>query len=433
MPTNEKILSNLAFLILLVALGYLAWQNVELGQQVRLLRETVAQLEKERRELQQQKVEAKAPAAKPEASASVRQEIEQQTSELRGLQFKRPVNYKMIDRAELREFLIKKVKEQYTDQEIRDYSRSLATLGLVPEGTDLMGAMISLYDEQVGAFYVPEERSLYTFKDQSWTSGLDKMLLSHELTHALQDQNFDLTKFPLNVKDNDDLALASAALMEGDATVLMTRFYAENADPARMIGDVTALLGQNTAKLQAAPPYLRDMLLFPYVQGQQFAMALSVAGGVDALNDAFRHPPVSTQQILHPEKFLHDRRNPESLTLPRLDSKDWRLIGNNVLGEFGIRSLLEQSLGLFEAQQVAQGWNGDRYNVYERGTNGPTALVWITAWDNEQHAAAFEDAYKGLAQKRGVTARSNRDGVRVTIRQSGDESFFTLSEPLVAR
>jgi len=417
----------LAFLILLVALGYLAWQNVQLGQQVRVLRETVAQLEKERRELQQQKVDAKAPAAKPEASASVRQEIEQRTSELRGLQFKRPVNYKMIDRAGLREFLIKKVKEQYTDQEIRDYGRSLATLGLVPEGTDLMGAMISLYDEQVGAFYLPEERSLYTFKDQSWTSGLDKMLLSHELTHALQDQNFDLTKFPLKVKDNDDLALASAALMEGDATVLMTRFYAENADPARMIGDVTALLGQNTAKLQAAPPYLRDMLLFPYVQGQQFVMALSVAGGTDALNDAFRHPPVSTQQILHPEKFLHDRRNPESLTLPRLDSKDWRLIGNNVVGEFGIRSLLEQSLGLFEALQVAQGWIGDRYNVYERGTNGPTALVWITAWDDEQHAAAFEDAYKGLAQKRGVTARSNRDGVRVTIRQSSDESFFAVA------
>jgi len=417
----------LAFLILLVALGYLAWQNVQLGQQVRVLRETVAQLEKERRELQQQKVDAKAPAAKPEASASVRQEIEQRTSELRGLQFKRPVNYKMIDRAGLREFLIKKVKEQYTDQEIRDYGRSLATLGLVPEGTDLMGAMISLYDEQVGAFYLPEERSLYTFKDQSWTSGLDKMLLSHELTHALQDQNFDLTKFPLKVKDNDDLALASAALMEGDATVLMTRFYAENADSAQMIGDVTALLGQNTAKLQAAPPYLRDMLLFPYVQGQQFVMALSVAGGTDALNDAFRHPPVSTQQILHPEKFLHDRRNPESLTLPRLDSKDWRLIGHNVVGEFGIRSLLEQSLGLFEALQVAQGWIGDRYNVYERGTNGPTALVWITAWDDEQHAAAFEDAYKGLAQKRGVTARSNRDGVRVTIRQSSDESFFAVA------
>jgi hypothetical protein len=215
--------------------------------------------------------------------------------------------------------------------------------------------------------------------------------------------------------------------MEGDATVLMTRFYAENADSAQMIGDVTALLGQNTAKLQAAPPHLRDMLLFPYVQGQQFVMALSVAGGTDALNDAFRHPPVSTQQILHPEKFLHDRRNPESLTLPRLDSKDWRLIGNNVVGEFGIRSLLEQSLGLFEALQVAQGWIGDRYNVYERGTNGPTALVWITAWDDEQHAAAFEDAYKGLAQKRGVTARSNRDGVRVTIRQSSDESFFAVA------
>jgi hypothetical protein len=309
----------------------------------------------------------------------------------------------------------------------------LAAIGLVPDGTDLMAAMISLYGEQVGAFYVPEERALYTFKDQSWTSGVDKMLLSHELTHALQDQNFDLTKFPLNVKDNDDLALATSALMEGDATVLMTRYYAENADPAHMVGDITAMLGQNTAKLREAPPFLRSMLLFPYVQGQQFAMALFSAGGADALNDAFRHPPVSTQQILHPETFLYNRHNPETLTLSRIDSKDWRLIGNNVLGEFGVRCLLEQGLGLFDAQQIAQGWNGDRYNVYVRGTNGPTALVWITAWDNEQHAAAFEDAYKGLVQKHGLTAESSRDGIRVTIRQSNDDSFFAVSGPLFAR
>src|SRR5207244_1635245 len=102
----------------------------------------------------------------------------------------------------------------------------LAALGLVPEGTDVLGVLISLYDEQVGAFYEPEEKALYTFKDLSWTSGLDKMLLSHELTHALQDQSFDLTKFALKVKDNDDLALATAALIEGDATLEMTLWYA---------------------------------------------------------------------------------------------------------------------------------------------------------------------------------------------------------------
>lgn len=424
----KKFFRNLAFLVLFLALGFLGWRVAELGRERQELRTTVARLNRELRDVQQRWGEGHR-----ELAEAGRKLTEYETSELRGLRFKRPVNYKMIDRPVLREFLIKKVKEQYTDQEIHDYSRSLAAFGLVPEGTDILGAMISLYDEQVAAFYVPEERSLYTFKDQAWTSGLDKMLLSHELTHALQDQNFDLTRFPLNVKDNDDLALATSSLMEGDATVLMTRFYVENADPSHMLGDIASMLGQSTAKLQAAPPYLRDMLLFPYVQGQEFAMALFTAGGTETLNEAFRHPPVSTQQILHPEKFLHDRRDPESFRLPQFDSKEWRLIGNNVLGEFGIRSLLQGSVGLFEAQRVAQGWKGDRYNVYERGTNGPTGLVWDTAWENEEHATAFESACKPLAQKRGVTAKSKRDGVRVTIRQSSDESFFAVSEPLAAQ
>ena len=138
----------------------------------------------------------------------------------------------------------------------------------------MLNIIVSLYDEQVAAFYDPDERALYTFNDLVLSSNLDKMLLSHELTHALQDQNFDLQKFPLKVKDNDDLALATSALIEGDATVLMTRWYVENIDPGKMLGDLGAMFGQNTAKLREAPPYMREMLLFPYQEGQQFAMTL---------------------------------------------------------------------------------------------------------------------------------------------------------------
>jgi hypothetical protein len=424
----KKFFLKLAFLILLIALGFLGWRNFELRRERDGLRGEIAQLERERRDLQSKVTSAQRPA-KPEQQAEERQRIEQQTSELRGLPFKTPVKYRMIDRADLRRVLVQKVKEQYGEQELRDYGRTLAAFGLVPDGADLLHIIVSLYDEQVAAFYDPDERALYTFNDLVLSSNLDKMLLSHELTHALQDQNFDLQKFPLKVKDNDDLVLATSALLEGDATVLMTRWYVENIDPGKMLGDLGAMLGQNTAKLREAPPYMREMLLFPYTQGQQFAMTLFASGGTEALDAAFRNPPTCTKDILHPDTFPRKRATPERVEVPRLATKEWRLIGNNVLGEFGTRFVLQEELGVFEATTLAQGWNGDRYHVYERGTNGPTGLVWITAWDDDQHAIEFEAAYKKVAAKRGIPAKSNHTGKRVTIRQSNDDSFLALAGP----
>lgn len=427
----KKFLLTFVFLALIVALGILGWSNFGLHRTLNELRGEVQQLELQRRDLQRQ-VSAAQHGPKPEEQTEDRQQIEQQTSELRGLPFKNAVTYKMIERSELRRVLIEKVKEQYTEREMHDYGRALAAFGLIPEGADLLNVIVSLYGEQVAAFYVPEERALYTFKDLVFSSNLDKMLLSHELTHALQDQNFDLQKFPLKIKTNDDLALATSALVEGDATVLMTRWYVENVDPSKMLGDLGALFGQNTAKLREAPPYLRDMLLFPYQQGQQFAMTIFVSGGTAAIDAAFRNPPTCTKDILHPEKFLQQHASPERVDFPQLESKEWRLIGNNVLGEFGTRFVLQQGIGAFDAQMLAQGWNGDRYQVYERGTNGPTALVWATAWESEPQAAEFEDAYKKVAEKRvGLVAanlRIHRDSRHVTVVQSPDTTFLGLWE-----
>src|ERR1039457_6960602 len=425
----KKFLFKLAFLVLFLALGFLGWGHFELRRTWNDLRGEITQLERERRDLQS-KLSATRPAPKPEEQAGDRQSIEQQTSELRGLPFKNPVKYKIIDRSELRRVLVDKVKEQYTEQEMRDYSRTLVAVGLVPEGTDLLNVLVSLLNEQVAAFYVPEERALYTFKDLVFSGNLDKMLLSHELTHALQDQNFDLLKFPLKVKTNDDLALATSALIEGDATVLMTRWYVENVDPGKMLGDLGAMFGQNTAKLREAPPYLRELLMFPYQEGQQFTTTLYSSGGTAAIDAAFRNPPTTTKDILHPDKFLQQRATPEHLDLPKLEAGDWRLIGNNTLGEFGTRFVLEQGMGIYDAHVLAEGWNGDRYQVYERGTNGPTALVWVTAWETDPQAAEFEAGYKKIVEKRPATPptslRTHRDGKHVTIVQSPDPAFVDL-------
>jgi hypothetical protein len=414
----RKFFRDLVFLVLLLVIGFLSWQDFRQRQTVALLRQTIAQL---RTELRQRNVPVVQGVSAVEQE-NIRRKIEAETSALRGLPFKQAVRYKTMERDALREFLVRKVREQYTERELHDYSRSLIALGLIPEGTDLLSILVSMYDEQVAAFYDPDERALYTFNDLSWSSGVDKMLLSHELTHVLQDQNFDLTTFPLKEKHNDDLMLATASLVEGDATLLMARWYAENVEPGAMLGDLATMFRQNTEKLRDAPAYLREMLLFPYVQGQEFALALFNAGGVEALNEAFRHPPVSTKEILHPEKFLHDRRPPEKVELNTKPHDGWRLIGENVVGEFGLGSLIQQYQGVLDAQHIAAGLEADRYHVYERGPEGPMIFVWRSAWGSEDAATQFQEAYQQIINRRGLPVEVKRAGNLVTIRQSSEGS-----------
>lgn len=403
------------------------YANAQLRQSNQALGQLLATLEKEKRDLEKKVVQAAKP--KPEDRATLLPRIERQTSVLRGLPFKNPVTYKNIGRDELKKFLSKKMEEQYSSQEMRDYGRTLETLGLIPEGTDLMESILGLYDEQVAAFYVPEERALYTFKDSTLANNLDQVTMAHELTHALQDQNFDLTTFPLKIKDNDDLALATSALVEGDATLLMAEYYGEHLDVRNMLSDVLAgMTGQKTAKFQSVPPFFREMLLFPYQQGTEFATAVFAAGGTEALNAAFKKPPVSTREILHPEKFIRNRRDPVKPVVTGTMPADWHRIGDNVLGEFGLRSLLSQYVGVFEAQRTAEGWDGDRFHVYSRGTNGPCVLLWETAWETPADAAEFVNTYKLVVQKRGVVADIRQNGTAVSIRQAKDQALLAAGQ-----
>jgi hypothetical protein len=429
----KKFFLQLLWLAALLVIGFLAWRNTELIGQVRHLRGEIRELERDRRESRRQLPAVTTPPATNAVALAppvVRSEAEEQTAELRGLSFVKPVNYQWIERSELRAFLLRKVREQYPEQELNNYGRSLAAVGLVPDGTDLLPAILSLYDDQIAAFYLPEERALYTFKEAGRPGMVDRMLLVHELTHALQDQNFDLTKFALKAKDNDDLVMAQAALLEGDATVLMTQWSVRHADPAEM-GE--GIMTQNTKALQEAPEFLRARLLFPYIQGTIFVQALRQAGGQAAVDEALRHPPSSTQQVLHPELFLKNRRDPVKIELLPLPAPQWRRIGNNVLGELGMQLLLQSAVPPGEMEAATRGWNGDRYQVYERGTNGPTGLVWVSVWHTPEDAGRFAAAYGRRATERNVDAHITRRGKYVWVRQSSDEEFFAAAETITAQ
>lgn len=398
----KKLVLPAVFLAIIVATFVLFLQNRQTAAEINALQERLVVARARQAELSATLPQA-SPANKPQDVDSIRRELEKEVARIHQLRFKRPINYQSMKVTEFHGYLTNKLYEVYSGEELRNYGRSMALLGLVPEGTDLAKVITSLYGEQVAAFYDQHKGELYTFSDFQLSENIDRMMLAHEITHALQDQTFILKNFPIETKTNDDLALATAALVEGDATMLMTMWYmqtlSEGFDWRSLFQDLASMFVQNTEQLAAAPAYFRETLLFPYQGGNEFVMAVYGHGGYEAVNKAFLKPPVSTEQILHPNKFLPNREDPIEVTMPDLKIAGWKAAMTNTLGELGMRVLLKEHVTPYEANRAAHGWGGDRYLVYE-DTSGEYSILWLTVWDTEIDAQEFHEAYDAAAHRR---------------------------------
>ena len=130
--------------------------------------------------------------------------------------------------------------------------------------------------------------------------------------------------------------------------------------------------------LREAPVILSESMIFPYFRGLVFCAKLTNEGGWDALNRAYKNPPLSTEQILHPEKYSNDPDAPTAVDLGKLDAgTEWKELGRNVVGEMQLGVLLRRHAG----KSAAAGWDGDQYAVFE-GPEGKLGLVWFTTWDS---------------------------------------------------
>src|SRR6185295_13695104 len=253
----------------------------------------------------------------------------------------------------------------------------------------------------------------------------DRLALMHELTHAAQWDSFDVPGlFSRLDGGNNDLILAVQSVIEGDATLVSWTHQLGNP------GDETLglIVGQYKSGILAGmagtlPWYLRQSLTFPYGYGTAFiAEFLKAKGGrLEEVNELFRDLPLSTEQIMHPEKFLNpDQRDyPVLITLPNLThlfGAPWTETFTNVHGEFGIACLLKDA-GSGERlsstrKTVPMGWGGDRYVVLEDGRE-TTLYVWFSTWDTEVDAERFYGAYRHLLEKKSGK-QSLEQGNRVT-------------------
>jgi hypothetical protein len=324
-------------------------------------------------------------------------EIARVVSEVRRLPVKRKIARGVMGKPQILERLVARIDEDYAPADIAAEEKALKLLGLLPEELDYRETVLALLTEQVAGFYDPQVRELYI---ADWISpSMQRMVMAHEIGHALQDQSFDLLRFTKPNRENGDEQLARQALVEGDGVALMIEFMFREmgmkADPwaddtiVNTVGASTGLSGGDL--FGKAPLVLRETLLFPYRDGLRFVAQARRTRPWSDVDAMYARPPVSTEQVLHPQKY-RDREKPIALRTPPPPSlKPWKRVYANVVGELGL-SLLLREHGVAEdaAARAAAGWGGDRVFVYERG--GEALLVDFSTWDSEMDAIEAAEA-----------------------------------------
>jgi hypothetical protein len=383
-------------------------------------------------------VASRAPA-EPSSEPSWVRDIETEVATLRGRPFLRPVPYRKETREDFRVYVRGEIARDFGPGKAARLSRALAALGLVPAGFDVPGAMEEALVTEVAAYYDTRRRDFRVLEDPGAKAAPapgdevgDRVVVAHELTHALQDQHFDLEVFqgehPVDLGLDDDQKLARQCVVEGEATyVMFAHMLASGHGDAVNLGpfavaalrmmvaalggaDMIDLLGlarQGTEVLDKEtrhelevmarlPPWVTLPLIEPYFKGAELVSEVWGRGGWPAVDRLYRRPPRSTEQVLHPHKLLDATDPPVGVRLlaspsPLPVGPGTRLLETNVLGELGWRSYFK-TWKLAVGDAAAAGWGGDRYWVWER--EGRTVAAIATTWDTEADADEFASAYE---------------------------------------
>jgi hypothetical protein len=350
------------------------------------------------------------PSTHPATTAASVSTIAARVEGLRGIRFRsRPVP-QTVSPAQARHEGLEDLDRSYPESRRRADEEVLKLLGLIEPGVDLRAISASVFGEGVAGYYDPRSKRLRIVSGTT-PDALSEMVLSHELTHALEDQRFGLA---VSEGEGDDAALARLALVEGTATLVMQEYLLRYIGPEKAL---SGLLGSAFASGPDLPKFLQDQLVWPYVGGMQFAQALRQRGGgtwklVD-LADRVRVPD-STEQVMHPEKWVAV----EPPLAVRLNVKlhdDWRRTASGTWGEWQTNELLGGN-----QSAAAAGWGGDRYELWQRGTCGAPPcraddlLVMRWRWDTERDAGEFERALRA-ARVDGATVEAHGDTVTLVL------------------
>jgi hypothetical protein len=426
-------------------------------------------------------------ASRNAALIAATNDVLKETSDIRQLAILRPVKSSTQSRSEIERMIMKNIDEETTPGQMHAAEVTMKRLGLAPADFQYRALTVRVLTEQVAGYYEPKTGEFHL---ADWID-LDgqRPVMAHELTHALQDQHFNLRRFDHWPKGDSDAELATHALIEGDATLAMALYVANNPLRALLFLKSIGTSSIASQELDKAPRAIRETLLFPYQQGIDWTKNLYKQSGWDSVSKAFTALPQSTEQILHSDKyFAHEA--PAKVTLPDITSllnggsqssevrgrrsevrgrrsevrsrrsevrnqgleisgrvrrevvaglrkahaqdarATWKRLDYDVQGEWGFYLILDEFLkSPAESRRAAAGWGGDRFAVYE-GPKGQVLFASLSTWDTENDAREFFDAYVKRTELR-YPGAIVRDPIPQTQSPTAAKAFRTLEGSVV--
>jgi hypothetical protein len=351
-------------------------------------------------------------------------------AQISGLKLHRKVPYDLISKDQVNRYLKDRVGEASTPEELRIEELSLKKFGFVPQDFDLAKNTVDLLTEQAAAFYDYHKKKLYI---TDWApSDMREAALVHELAHALADQHFHLERFIRGGRDDDDLSMARMAVMEGQATWLMSEAVERRAghslkDSEAAVGTMSKAMesgGDQYPVFESTPLYLRRTLVFPYTQGMLFQNAVVRKMDDAAFAEVFRQPPVSTQQVLHPEKYFAHVM-PTRPALPEFSRHGYKRLALGTMGELDHSILIEQFRDEQEAGRIAPHWRGGVYALDENKSERRVVLEYAVEWEDADWARQYFEAYQDSLSKKWhkIEVQSSSAAIFAGL---GDDGYFVV-------
>ena len=362
-------------------------------------------------------------------------EILQFASKDTGLPIKHEVKRQLASRDQVVSYLEKTMVEDKDTQRLRRSELVLKKFGLLPRDFDLQTFLVALLREQVAGYYDPETRTVNLLE---WLGAeQQRPVLAHELTHALQDQSFELKKWLTagdvdldNIKhltpadlDKDEIGEARQAVVEGQAMAVLVDYMLAPTGQSLLTSPEVAddlkkqmLTGSaDSPEFQHAPVFLRESLTFPYRYGLDFIVQLLRDGGKEkAFAGVLANPPQSTRQIMEPKTYLSGEHLPDTV-LPDFeqDFRNYERFDVGAVGELDTAVLIEQYEGADASHKLYPHWRGGYYYAARPTSDAaaPLALLYVSRWADEQHAAEFAAIYaRSLAKRYRSVREESGDG-----------------------
>jgi hypothetical protein len=369
----------------------------------------------------------------------VSNDIKADIETMRGMKFERPVKVQVADKKAFLEYARKR-QETTETPERRTRDESIAKmLGIVPADMDLQATLERLLEDQVGGFYDPGSNTFFLM--EAFGGDLARIILAHELTHALDDQHFDLDGTLKKLGQETDAEFAFSAVVEGSGTSAMNQWTAQHLAGI----DKTALVESQdlgTQGLADAPALLWKPLIAAYLRGEGFLIRVAgmnlamKAAKVEDIQSAFQNPPRSSEQILHPAKYWDADKRDEPRKIEFDTAKlpaGWTVLGQDTLGELYLGLLttpIDQRkgldaknplsiLGIQYTNPAAEGWGGDRAILL--GNGDARALILVTVWDTPKDAKEFLDVAESVLVPKAASGESgSAGGFERTIERAGE-------------